>query len=302
MRTACGPSASRQAGGILVGKTNSPSMGMRGATDNFLFGPTRNPFDLTRNAGGSSGGSAAAVADGQVALAEGVDGGGSIRIPSSCCGVYGFQPSFGRVPCVLYPNAFGATQPFLYEGPITRTVDDAALALTAIAGDDPRDPYAIPGKDDFRDVTSRNVKGMRIAYSPDLGVFAVDHRVRATVETALDGFRAAGAVVEEVRIELDHTHRELADLWCRIIAPLNVNALDTLASMGIDLWGEHRDDLPPDYMEWIDAGRSSRRRTSCAITPSAPRCSTPCRPCSRTTTFWSARPSPVCRRRTPTTA
>ena len=96
---------------------------------------------------------------------------------------------------------------------------------------------------------------MRIAYSPDLGVFAVDHRVRATVESALDGFRAAGAVVEEVRIELDHRHRELADLWCGSSRRSTSTDSTCSRAMGIDLWGEHRDDLPPDYMEWIDAGQ-----------------------------------------------
>jgi amidase len=87
-----------KAGAILIGKTNSPSFGFRGTTDNYLFGPTRNPFNLAKNAGGSSGGSAAAVADGMVPLAEGADAGGSIRIPASWCSVFGFKPSYGRVP------------------------------------------------------------------------------------------------------------------------------------------------------------------------------------------------------------
>ena len=116
-----------RAGAILVGKTNSPVMGFRGTCDNPLFGPSRNPFDTTKNTGGSSGGSAAAVADGLLPIAEGTDGGGSIRIPASWCGVYGYQPSFGRVPLLTRPNAFGGTSPFIYEGPITRTVGDAAL-------------------------------------------------------------------------------------------------------------------------------------------------------------------------------
>ena len=89
------PSASKRAGAILVGKTNSPVMGFRGTTDNPLFGPTRNPFDTTRNTGGSSGGSAAAVADGLLPFAEGTDGGGSIRIPAAWCGVYGFKRRSG---------------------------------------------------------------------------------------------------------------------------------------------------------------------------------------------------------------
>ncbi len=138
-----------KAGAILLGKTNSPTMGLRGVCDNFLFGPSRNPFDLRKNTGGSSGGSAAAVADGLVPFAEGTDAGGSIRIPAAWCNVMGLKPSSGRVPVVLRPNAFAATTPFVTEGPISRTVEDAALALNALAGYDPRDPFAIETTEDF---------------------------------------------------------------------------------------------------------------------------------------------------------
>ena len=129
-----------QAGAILIGKTNSPVMGFRGVTDNYLFGPTVNPFDTAFNPGGSSGGSAAAVADGLVPFAEGTDGGGSIRIPAAWTGVYGYKASFGRVPMVMRPDAWAGTNPFIYEGPLTRTVEDAALVLNALSGYDPRDP------------------------------------------------------------------------------------------------------------------------------------------------------------------
>ena len=110
-------------GAILIGKTNSPVMGLRGVCDNYLFGATRNPFDTTRNSGGSSGGSAAAVADGMLPIAEGTDAGGSIRIPAAWCGVYGYKASYGRVPVVIRPNAFAGDLPFVFEGPITRTVE-----------------------------------------------------------------------------------------------------------------------------------------------------------------------------------
>jgi amidase len=121
-------------GAVILGKTNSPVMGFRGVTDNFLFGPTCNPFNTLKNSGGSSGGSAAAVADALLPLAEGTDGGGSIRIPSAWCGVYGYKASFGRVPIWSRPNAFAMDTPFIFEGPITRTVKDAALAMSALAG------------------------------------------------------------------------------------------------------------------------------------------------------------------------
>src|SRR6267154_2135399 len=150
------------AGAILVGKTNSPIMGLRGITDNYLFGPTNNPFDVTRNPGGSSGGSAAAVADGLVPISEGTDGGGSIRIPAAWCNVYGYKSSFGRVPFTGRPNVLASTTPFIFEGVLTRTVEDAALGLTALAGCDPRDPLSLDQPIDLMGSLNRSVKGMRV--------------------------------------------------------------------------------------------------------------------------------------------
>ena len=242
------------AGAIILGKTNSPVMGFRGTTDNPLFGPSRNPFDTSRNTGGSSGGSAGAVADGLVPLAEGTDGGGSIRIPASWCGVYGLKPSYGRVPFVVRPNGFGSTSPFLAEGPITRTVADAEVALTALNGYDSRDPFALGGKIDYRGASNRSIAGMRIAYSPDLGVYPVDPAVAETVRRAVDAFKEAGAIVEEVTMEIAHSHRELADLWCRMIIPVNCAVLQSFTDGGIDLLGEHRSDFPPEYLRWLDHG------------------------------------------------
>ncbi|MBM7809101.1 amidase/aspartyl-tRNA(Asn)/glutamyl-tRNA(Gln) amidotransferase subunit A [Geodermatophilus bullaregiensis] len=243
------------AGAILVGKTNSPVMGFRGTCDNYLFGPSRNPFDPTRNTGGSSGGSAAAVADGLLPLAEGTDGGGSIRIPAAWCGLYGYKASFGRVPQTARPNAFGSLNPFLFEGALTRTVDDAALALDVLAGYDDRDPFALDDPTTFAGATRRSISGWRIAYSPDFGGYPVDRRVAAVVQQAVRAFEDAGAVVEEVDLTFDHDQRELSDLWCRMIAPLNIEGLEGIAAQGVDVLGEHRDDLPPEYLRWIDEGR-----------------------------------------------
>jgi amidase len=242
------------AGAILLGKTNSPVMGFRGTCDNYLFGPTRNPFDVSKNAGGSSGGSAAAVADGLLPLAEGTDGGGSIRIPAAWCGVYGYKPSYGRVPYIARPNAFGSLNPFLFEGPIARTVEDAALALDVLAGYDDRDPFALDDTTTFAGAVRRPIAGWRIAYSPDFGVYPVDPRVADVVRRAVRVFEQAGATVEQVDFDIRYDQRELSDLWCRLIIPLNIEGLEGLRSQGIDLLGTHREDLPPEYLRWVDEG------------------------------------------------
>jgi amidase len=240
------------AGAIILGKTNSPIMGFRGTCDNYLFGPSRNPFDTSKNTGGSSGGSAAAVADGLLPFAEGTDGGGSIRIPSSWCNVYGYKASFGRVPCLIRPNAFGSDTPFIFEGPITRNVEDAALALDALSGYHPGDPYSIDQETDFVSATRRSIKGWKIAYSPDLDVFPVDARVAEAVAKAVGAFEQAGAHVEEVKVGINRPQKELSDLWCRLIMPLNLQTLEGFREAGIDVLKDHRDDLPPEYLYWVD--------------------------------------------------
>jgi amidase/aspartyl-tRNA(Asn)/glutamyl-tRNA(Gln) amidotransferase subunit A len=244
-------------GAVLLGKTNSSLMGFRGTCDNYLFGPTRNPFDVTKNSGGSSGGSAAAVADGLLTIAEGSDAGGSIRIPAAWCGVYGFKASFGRLPFRAAPNAFGnADSPFIFEGPITRNVEDAAIALNVLAGYDPADPFSstepVP---DFTAATRRSIRGLRIAYSPDLDVFPVDGGVAGVVAKAVRAFEEAGAHVEEVKLGIKRSQAELSDVWCRLYMLLNLQVLENMKLDGIDLLGAHRADFPPEYLHW--ASRAS---------------------------------------------
>ncbi len=245
-----------RAGAIIVGKTNSPVFGFRGTCDNYLFGPSKNPFDLAKNTGGSSGGSAGAVAAGLLPLCEGTDGGGSIRIPSSWCGVFGYKPSFGRVPLVTRPNAFSGTAPFIFEGPITRTVEDAALAMTVLAGHDLRDPYSVDSKVDFISALRGSLAGKTIAYTRDYDIFPVEPRVVAVVDKAVAAFEEAGAHVEEVGIGLRRSQRELSDVWCRFIAPQQVAAIEGFKREGIDLLRDHRDDFPPEFLHWDGIGRS----------------------------------------------
>ncbi len=188
----------KSAGGIILGKTNTPEFGHKAVTDNILFGHTRNPWNLKCVAGGSSGGSAAAVSAGLAPLAEGSDGGGSVRIPAAACGVYGLKPSFGRIPMDAITSRFSITTPFLHYGVIARNVADAALFLSVVSGPDSRDPFSLPRTgEDFTRAAGEEVKGLRIAFSPDLGYFAVAREVREAAQRAAGVFAGAGCVVEE---------------------------------------------------------------------------------------------------------
>ncbi|MBI2287476.1 MAG: amidase, partial [Chloroflexi bacterium] len=153
----------KAAGAIIIGKTNTSEFGWTAITDNRLFGATRNPWNTGFNAGGSSGGAAASVAASMGSLAIGSDAGGSIRVPSSFCGVFGFKPSFGRVP--LNPG-FPEWGTLAHIGPITRTVRDAALAMEVIAGRDDRDRFTLPDTGlRYLPSLGDNLKGLRIAWS-----------------------------------------------------------------------------------------------------------------------------------------
>ncbi|MGM8365272.1 amidase [Virgibacillus sp. W0181] len=241
-----------QAGAIIVGKTNSPIMGFRGACDNPLFGPTKNPFDLSKNSGGSSGGSAAAVADGLIPIAEGTDGGGSIRIPASWSGVFGYQPSYGRVPLVMRPNAFGGLNPFLYEGTLTRTVEDAAIGMTTLSGYHPSDPMSLQDSVDYLSALNRPMKGWKIAYSPDFDVYPVDPKVKSVVGKAVQVFKEAGAHVEEVTFGINRDQKELSDLWSRMIMAASVGAFEGFKQQGLDLLKDFRHDLPGEFIYWLE--------------------------------------------------
>jgi Asp-tRNA(Asn)/Glu-tRNA(Gln) amidotransferase A subunit family amidase len=181
------------AGGVHLGKTNTPEFGFIAMTQNKLFGATNNPWDTSRIAGGSSGGAAAAVAAGLCPIAHGSDGGGSIRIPASICGVFGIKPTYGRVP----RNPGGWTT-MTHRGPITRTVADAALAMDVMCGYEPEDPFSVPDyPGSFLAEVDRGVKGLRIAWSADLGFAAVHPQVAKLCERAARRFEDAGCVVEE---------------------------------------------------------------------------------------------------------
>ncbi|GAA3572926.1 amidase [Amycolatopsis ultiminotia] len=184
----------REAGLVVLGKTTTPEIAWKGVTDSALAGITRNPVDPGKTAGGSSGGSAAAVAAGMGELSVGTDGGGSVRIPASFCGIVGLKPTHGRIP--LFPaSPFG---PLSHAGPMARSVDDIALLLDVLATPDHRDPAGLaPPAGTYREAVRRDVRGLIAAYSPTLGYVDVDPEVAALVAAAVRALDDAGLQIEE---------------------------------------------------------------------------------------------------------
>lgn len=192
----------KAAGAIIVGKTNLPEFGLMGVTDNLVFGETRNPWNLERTPGGSSGGAAASVALCMPPLAIGGDGGGSIRIPASFCGVFGHKPSLGRVPRypVIQADSF---EDVAVSGPIARTVRDAALTLEVIAGRDERDRKTLPDTGlSCLPFLGGDLKGLKVAWSKDLGYAPVDPQVLKITEAAVKTFTTLGCTVEVANPEV----------------------------------------------------------------------------------------------------
>lgn len=201
----------REHGAVFLGKTTTPEFGWKGVTDSPLHGVTRNPHDPARTAGGSSGGAAAAVALGAGPLALGTDGGGSVRIPASFCGIFALKPTYGRVP--LYPaSAFGT---LAHVGPMTRDAADAALLLDVIGGPDSRDWSALgPASGTFSQGLAGGVRGLRVAYSPSLGgQVRVDPEVAAAVRRAVERLAGLGAYVEETDPDLTDPVEAFHTLW-----------------------------------------------------------------------------------------
>ncbi len=190
----------RRAGAIIIGKTNVPEFGLGSHTYNRVFGPCHNPYDLSKSAGGSSGGAGAALATGMVPVADGSDMGGSLRNPGNFNNVVGLRVSPGLVPA--WPNA----KPWLglsVKGPMARTVDDCAFLLSVMAGPDARDQLAYPSDPArFLQPLDRDFAGIKVAWCPDLGGLPLDPRVRATLEAQRATFEALGCIVEDAAPDL----------------------------------------------------------------------------------------------------
>ena len=200
----------REQGAVFLGKTTTSEFGHKGATDSPLTGITRNPWNPDRTPGGSSGGAGTAAAAGMAPLNLGSDGGGSVRIPASFCGVFGMKPGYAVVP---HPSVI--TGPLVTDGPITRTVPDAALMLQVMSGWDVRQALPAPQKQpDFMTTLDAGISGKRIGYVPTISNAPVDAEVAATVASAAAVFADLGAVVEETDLEMPGE----VDLYVRILA------------------------------------------------------------------------------------
>lgn len=236
-------------GAIILGKTNTPDFGHKGTTDNLLFGATKNPWNLDKTAGGSSGGSAAAVAAGMVPFAEGSDGGGSIRIPASFCGVYGFKPSYGRIPMDnSLANAFGSNNPFVNHGSLTRTVRDAALFVDVTGGPSTTDPFSLPRFDeDLIKQVEGNLSGMKIAYTRDFGMYGVDKEVLHVIDKQVEKWQELGAVVEEVSMDFGMTLHQFLGFFKN-------TWYASAAAGGASMLRDNPELLTPSYHTMIERG------------------------------------------------
>ncbi len=228
-------------GAVIYAKSNTPEFGAGANTFNEVFGATRNPWDLSRSAAGSSGGAAAALATGTAWLAHGSDMGGSLRNPASFCGVVGLRPSIGRV---AHSPAFKIDRNLTVHGPMARNVEDLALLLDAMSGEHPADPLSLPLlPTSFLSAARSGIKPKRIAYSPDLGITPVDPEVASITRKAASQFAEAGVIVEEAHPDLREAHE------CFHV----LRAFDFAVSKAA-LLRTHREQLKPEVIWNIEEG------------------------------------------------
>ncbi len=239
----------KAAGAIIVGKTNTPEFGYTALTKNLLFGVTRNPWNVERTPGGSSGGSSAAIASGMVPLVTASDGGGSIRIPACYVGAFGLKPTLGRIPVgplIAAPAPMLSWIDTVCYGPLTRTVRDAALFLDVVAGPDPADPETLPAPGiSYVDTLEALPARLRIAVSPGLGYARVQHDVWREVEAAIDVFRRLGHRVEVI----DDVFPDLGVEWALVSAAENYGVL------GEETIERHRGDWGRAFYEGLQRGK-----------------------------------------------
>lgn len=232
----------RAAGAIILGKTNTPEFAAGGNTWNDVFGRTRNPWDPSKSAGGSTGGGAVGLATGMIALAEGTDLGGSLRIPASFCGVVGLRPSPGLVPTDPADWVWDTLQ---VSGTLARSAEDIALSLHAIAGPSPRAPLAQPtaGRDFLGAVRAGVPRGLRIAYCPDIAGIGVEPSVEAACRKAAFALQEAGAVVEEIAFDLSYARDAFLALRGEWFVAWMYEQLERIEQFGVNVRNNTRSGL-----------------------------------------------------------
>jgi amidase len=231
----------RNAGALIIGKTNVPEFAMGSHTYNAIYGATLNPYDLSRSAGGSSGGAAAALAAGLIPIANGSDLGGSLRNPGNFNNIVGFRPSVGLVPTAPAPMPFGN---LAVKGPLARSISDIALLLSVIAGPDDRDPACYPSDPSlFTKLLERDFKNVRVAWCPDLGGLPLNPEVRNVLNKQRVTFEALGCVVEDAHPNLDGADD----------AFLTLRAWRSWSSWG-SLLAKHREQIKPEAIAEIEVG------------------------------------------------
>ena len=243
--------AMEKEGAIAIGKTNAPSFGFRGTTDNKMYGATANAFNEKYNSGGSSGGSATAVAAGLVPIAEGGDAGGSIRIPASYNNLFGFKPSLGMIPHVSRPDAWSASHPYCVNGALTKTVEDSVALFNVMHDVDYRDPFSFrKKKKDYLVEMNKSIKGMKIAFTYDFDLFEVDEDIKKKVFETASKLKERGAEIEFVHFKFNYTALELADIWCKSISIDTAIEINLLKEKGFDLFKDHKDELPKEFIDY----------------------------------------------------
>jgi amidase len=242
----------RAAGAVIVGKTNTPEFATGANTFNEVFGRTRNPWNPERSAGGSTGGGAAALATGMIALAEGTDLGGSLRIPAAFCGTVGLRPSPGLVP--TWPSEY-PWDTLQVTGPMARRAEDVALMLQAIAGPSERSPMVQPtaGRDFVAAVGSADPRRVRVAYAPDIARIGVDPRVESVCRAAAEELRQAGAHVEENDLDLEYGRRSFLALRGYWMVAQQHPRLDRVERFGDNLRGNVEAGLRRSVLELAEA-------------------------------------------------
>jgi len=231
----------RKAGAITIGKTNTPEFGAGSQTFNKVFGATRNPYDLSKTCGGSSGGAAVSLACGMIPIADGSDTGGSLRNPAAFCSIVGFRPSPGRVPLAAKGNPWTTLS---VTGPMARNVGDLALLLSVMAGSDPRCPISITEPSSkFAGNLERGFKGVRVAFYKDLGGIPFDRRVRDAVNAQRRVFESLGCIVEEAEPD-----------WTGADESFNILRAWGYAEGYADLVRKHRDQVKETVIWEVERG------------------------------------------------